>query len=581
MKHKTLIIFKLRHRNKSWIGIKNFVPLNSWNTIKSLSISTYSKSYKCWYIPYTKEAFRTFKQLKISYVSLFKTGTIGQLSPNDVPTGIGVEPPNSVIPPKRKKNKDADIIGKTTNEEIKIRWSNQFFYLKMPYKKEDVAYVKSLTSSYWDSDQVHWVIKSTIINTKRLQEYFGLWSEKEYDKLILLLSTAEKPKLVTFFISPEYQKKLLVKIEGFGASVSRIKKEPDRKYDNYYKKWILPWSKKTYDQLKLYYHEMGYKVIDRVPQAAKVYEAELRTHKDKLQYLHNKYPSWYRGKIINFSQMMVRQRYSWKSITTYTGKVARYIEFYKGQDIDELTANEANNYLSHISKMEISNSLLNITLSAIKLYYEKIVHDSTFRLDRLERPRKHRSLPTILSIREVDAMLKSISNLKHLSLLYVIYGGGLRLAEVLNLRVQDILWDRNQIHIRSGKGNKDRMVMLSQTLKELMHRYFNDYKPQYWLFEGADKKSRYSSSSVQKMVKTAAIKAGITRKVTPHTLRHCFATHLMDHGTDTRYIQELLGHKDIRTTLIYTHVTTSSIKRIESPLDKIRKEGDGSKKWNG
>ena len=373
---------------------------------------------------------------------------------------------------------------------------------------------------------------------------------------------------------------MLIKIIGYGASVSRIKKVPDRKYDDHYKKWIVPWSKKSYEQLKTYYTEMGYKVIDRVPQAAKVYEKQLRTHREKLQYLQNKYPSWYREKIIAYSQMMVRQRYSWKSITSYTGKLAKYIEFYKGQDIDALTDNEANHYLSQIAKKEVSNSLLNITLSSIKLYYQKIAYDATFHLDRLERPRKGRTLPTILSVREVDSMFRSIKNLKHLSLLYVIYGGGLRLAEVLNLRVQDIIWDRNQIHIKSGKGNKDRMVMLSQILKELLQRYFNDYKPQYWLFEGADKKSKYTASSVQKMVKTAAYKAGISRKVTPHTLRHCFATHLMDNGTDTRYIQELLGHKDIRTTLIYTHVTTSSIKSIESPLDQINRSGYTVKKRN-
>jgi len=512
---------------------------------------------------------------------LSKIGTIGKLSPNDVRTDIGVDSPNTAIPVVRKFKKDADIIGKTANKEFRIRWTNKSFYLKIPYKEKEVKFLKSLTSSYWDSNQKHWAIKSTIINTKMLQEYFSYWSKKEFDKLIMLISTRENPKVVTFFTSPEYHQKLLIKIIGYGASVSRIKQVPDRIYDKHYRKWILPWSKKTYEQLKLYYHEMDYQVIDRVPQAAKIYEKELRTHREKLQFLQNKYPLWFREKIITYSQMMVRQRYSWKSITSYTGKLARYIEFYKGQDIDQLTDSEANQYLSHIAKMEVSNSLINITLSAIKLYYQKIAFQSNFYLDRLERPRKGKTLPTILSVREVDSMFKSIKNLKHLSLLYVIYGGGLRLAEVLNLRVQDILWDRNQIHIKSGKGNKDRMVMLSQTLKELLQRYFNDYKPQYWLFEGADRKSKYTASSVQKMVKTAASKAGISRKVSPHTLRHCFATHLMDNGTDTRYIQELLGHKDIRTTLIYTHVTTSSIKSIESPLDQIKRSGYTVKKRNG
>lgn len=580
MDRTELIIFKLEHKRQFWIGIKNFALENSWKKVKTMPISKYSKTHRCWYIPYTKESYYLFQMLKIPYNCQNTIGTIGKLSPNDVPTAIGESTPNSAVPVVRKFKKDADIIEKSNNAQTNIRWTNKTIYLQIPYVKKDVEFLKSLQKSFWDSKLKKWVIASTLANVKKIQSHFEAWNNFEYDK-ILKLSINKDPNVVCFFTSLEYQNKLLVKITGFGASVSRIKEVPNREYDKHYKKWIIPWSTKTYQQLKIYYEEIGYKIIDRVPKDKTSYEKELRTHHARLQYLHNKFPISYREKIIKYSELLLRQRYSWKSINSYTGKLAKYIEFYNGQDIDTLTEEDANYYLSQLAKKEVSNSLLNVTLSAIKLYYLKIAYHPSFNIERLERPRKRKNLPSILSVREVDNIFRSIKNLKHLCVLYTIYGGGLRLSEVINLKVQDVLWDRNQIQIKSGKGNKDRMVMLSQALKELLKQYFNEYKPQYWLFEGADKKTQYSSSSIQKMVRTAVKKVGISRKVTPHTLRHCFATHLMDNGTDTRYIQELLGHKDIRTTLIYTHVTTSNIKTIQSPLDQMNGGGYKVKKRNG
>lgn len=204
MEGNKLTIFKLNHRDEFWIGIRNFTPLNSWKKIRSLSISHYSKSHSCWYIPYTKEAFKIFQDLNIPYTSLSKIGTIGKLSPNDVPTDIGEDSPKSAIPKVRKFKKDADIIGYKSNEKFKIRWTNKSYFLKLPYKKQDVAFIKSLTSSFWDPKLKLWIIKSTIINTKMLQEYFGFWNKTELAKILMLISTSENPKVVTFFTSPEY-----------------------------------------------------------------------------------------------------------------------------------------------------------------------------------------------------------------------------------------------------------------------------------------------------------------------------------------------------------------------------------------
>ncbi|MBC6994082.1 tyrosine-type recombinase/integrase [Neolewinella lacunae] len=204
-----------------------------------------------------------------------------------------------------------------------------------------------------------------------------------------------------------------------------------------------------------------------------------------------------------------------------------------------------------------------------EFYYDKAIFRPDFSLEQVQRPRKSLTLPSVLSIQEIDRLLRASENLKHLTILYTLYGSGLRLAELLALRLTDVHWERHQLLVREGKGRKDRVVMLSQQLKAMLQQYFEAYQPKGWLFNGQDGENPYSPRSVQAVVRACARRAGIHRKVTPHTLRHCFATHLLERGTDVRYILELLGYKDIKTTLLYTHVSDQHLRSIVSPLDDL------------
>lgn len=154
-------------------------------------------------------------------------------------------------------------------------------------------------------------------------------------------------------------------------------------------------------------------------------------------------------------------------------------------------------------------------------------------------------------------------------MLYLAYGAGLRSGEIINLKVHDIKREEEQIWVRQGKGSKDRIVMLSNSVRDLISEYLNEYQVKYWLFEGAGEGARYSSKSLSTLFRRACDKAGLSERFTLHSLRHSFATHLLDAGTDERIIQELLGHQDIKTTLIYTHVSRKSLSRIKSPLDTL------------
>ena len=212
-----------------------------------------------------------------------------------------------------------------------------------------------------------------------------------------------------------------------------------------------------------------------------------------------------------------------------------------------------------------SNSYINIAINSIKFYYE-IVQGMPNRLYRIERPRAKKKLPSVLSKEDVKSMIESTNNLKHRCIISLLYSAGLRRSELLNLKLNDIDSSRMLIHVIDSKGNKDRYTLLSKnTLKDL-RLYFKQWKPSNYLFE-SPKKGKYSPNSVGKIVVNAAIKAGIKKQVTAHTLRHSFATHLLEAGTDLRYIQLLLGHNSTKTTEIYTHVAKSSFDSIKNPLD--------------
>ena len=221
--------------------------------------------------------------------------------------------------------------------------------------------------------------------------------------------------------------------------------------------------------------------------------------------------------------------------------------------------------LALVETKKISRSYQNQSINALKFYWEHVLgHDR--QLFELSRPKKIEKLPEVISIEEVQKILKATPNLKHKAMLTTIYSAGLRIGELLNLRIGDIDSDGMRIWVREGKGVKDRMTVLSPMLLKLLRIYFIKHRPMQYLFEGPDGKP-YSGSSVRKVLQRAVKKANIHKSVRPHTLRHSFATHLLENGTNLRYIQALLGHTSAKTTEIYTHVSTKVLEEVKSPLD--------------
>lgn len=276
-----------------------------------------------------------------------------------------------------------------------------------------------------------------------------------------------------------------------------------------------------------------------------------------------------------YLEILVRKRYSQNTIQTYVTYMRSFMGEFMDRDLDTITTQEINDYIIKLIRTKgISPSQQNQRINAIKFYYEKVAGLDK-QLYYIDRPKKSRMLPRVLSEQEVLSILKSISNLKHKAIIATIYSAGLRRSELIQLRKQDVFFDRKIIFIRGAKGKKDRTSVLAESLTITLKKYLQEYRPNYWLFEGVNR-NRYSATSIGKILNKGAKKAGLEKKVTPHMLRHSFATHLLEHGVDIRYIQTILGHGSSKTTEIYTHVSKESLAKIKSPLDTLLQENKSS-----
>lgn len=259
------------------------------------------------------------------------------------------------------------------------------------------------------------------------------------------------------------------------------------------------------------------------------------------------------------------KRYANNTVRTYVSCFESFINYYKELNVDHINENDIRLYLQKLIQEKCSNSYLNQSINAIKFYYE-VVLEMPNRFYGVERPRVENRLPKVLSKEEVLALINNTNNIKHRCVASLLYSAGLRRSEVLNLKPEDIDGKRMVIRVGSGKGNKDRYTILSHTLLKDLRKYYIKWRPAKYLFEGPFGQ-QYSGESVAKIVVEAAKRAKIKKRVTPHMLRHSFATHLLESGTDLRYIQVLLGHSSTKTTEVYTHVATNVYFNIKNPLD--------------
>ncbi len=272
--------------------------------------------------------------------------------------------------------------------------------------------------------------------------------------------------------------------------------------------------------------------------------------------------------MLKYVEILQLKAYSLSTINTYRNEFAQLLQTLKGNNVDDLDAERLRSYFLYcINVLKLSENTMHSRINAVKFYFEQILKREKFFIE-IPRPKKPSILPKVIDVKDIKKLFVVTENLKHQVILKLCYGMGLRVSEIVNLKITDIDSQRMQVLVEQAKGKKDRYVNLPQSILEQLRAYYTEYKPKKYLFEG-QYGEQYSIRSCQQVFQDAMQKAKINKKVGIHGLRHSFATHLLENGTDVKFIQELLGHNDIKTTLRYTHVSKKSLANIKSPLDNL------------
>jgi len=272
-----------------------------------------------------------------------------------------------------------------------------------------------------------------------------------------------------------------------------------------------------------------------------------------------------------FIQQLQLKAYSPSTIKTYRNEFIQLLQILKTKPVDDLTADDIKRYMVYAMQKEgIKENTAHSRINAIKFYFEQVLGREKFFWE-IPRPKKAMQLPKVFSQDDIASIINSVTNKKHKVMLMLAYSAGLRVSEVVSLKTFDVDSKRMTIFIRAAKGKKDRQVSLSAVLLVMLRAYAVEYKPDKkgYLFEGSIKGTAYSSRSLQEVLQAAKKKAGVLKPGSIHSLRHSFATHLIEKGTDVTMIQKLLGHNDLKTTMLYLHTSNKDLLKIISPLDDL------------
>lgn len=547
-------IFKVIHKGQSRIKID--FPYNQHFTaiIKQIKDARWSQQLNAWHIPDDKSSFYRLKTL---FPEVRFEGEQDTLIPNIVQTVSEEATYQTLV----QNSMPFSSIDKT---KIYVEVIGRKIIVKMPKNEIDIKFILSMRYSRWEKTQCFWCIPHYPGNLEMIKNYFGerLYHLKVHEEIETPIpNTSNK---ITFhknevLVYKTTTKRLKV-IFGYIPELSNVLKTiPYHVWDVKNKWWTIPYTQQYLEELKRH--------IARLNLVLRYEEQNPNT--EKINRVNPYELPNYRYCPEEYQLKLTELRYSSNTIKLYTGLFEEFINYYPTFDIKAIDETMIIKFLRYlVTERKISTTYQNQSINAIKFYYEKVLGGQR-KFYFIDRPKKEKTLPPVFSTEEVRTILKATENLKHKAILMTIYSAGLRISEAINLKIKDIDSERMQIRIEQAKGKRDRYTLLAEKTLELLRQYFKVYRPQTWLFEGLKLGEQYSTRSIQNIFHASLQKAGITKDVTVHTLRHSFATHLLENGTDLRYIQSLLGHSSSKTTELYTHITTKGFDQIKSPVDQL------------
>lgn len=572
MSRSNIAIEPITHRGEKRWALNFGYEKKLVDKIKQIPGRRWSETRKCWHLPIDPEIAEALTaispDLNLTPEANFRT----RLSSN---TPDNTDIPFSSTTVQGRPRHKVDIRPKIKPDHIALRGG--YLAIKLAYKQEEVVFLRSLESAYWHKTEGCWVMKASEGNLRALQERYQYWEQSDYKKLEGILTTPENNSLANtssglqglcarVVAHPTLEDWLKVNFPYRVDTIAAVKRIAGRRYSKAEGGWLIPNQTQFVKELAGYFSDVGVTLYYQGVKFA--VGMDRRDWSTRQKHLLEKLETNEKDIVRAYTDLLIGMRYSWNTIKTYTACFKRYLERLGEEGLADRNREEIQEYCNDLAKSNIALSTLNQHINAIKFYYEKVLNQPRT-VYELKRPRKNNRLPSVLSAGELRRLFAVIENKKHQTMVYIAYSAGLRVSEVCQLQTRDIDLERMTIHIVNSKGSKDRMVPLSPVLVGLLQAYLLEYQPTTWLFAGQLPGEPYSVRSLQTIFRRAKEKAGVRKGVTFHSLRHSYATHLLESGTDVRLIQELLGHSDIKTTLKYTHVSQQTLQKVRSPFDDL------------
>lgn len=563
---------KIWHREQWVIGI--FFPYNPeiQAVLKSIR-AVYSKTHRCWYVPYDKPHYELLQQHFSEIEFLSSNQSMAEPSALDLPSiakselPLGTEPQGN---PEHSADNFARNLGWKLMDPVGKYWTFQLQYYSEISKK-----LLKIKGVYWnETHRCYFALRHAKVK-HQIEEVLqtpDLLQTNFYQK-----DASATSGIVSLKIHPEDVAWMRVYLPNVASIHYVLKRMQMSKYSNTHQCYLLPAAPSVAENLWLHLEPYQVEIISSLPE--NYLKAKHLPNRKRVQLtqakalLLDQAPEYAKEEVMDYLDRLLAMNYSSSTIRTYTQNFIKFLKDHPDADWSSLEERTIVRYLSGMMQRGLSATSGHSMVNALLFYYQQVLGKKKFEL-LLPRPKLEKKLPAVLTMEECLQIFRAVDNPKHKLLLLIGYGAGLRVSEIVGLKWEDILFAEHKIHLKNAKGKKDRMVMLPYSIVHSLEAYRQVYPKAVYVFEGQYAGEPYSTTSVQTVMRNALKKVGLNKKATVHTLRHSFATHLLEAGTDIRYIQKILGHASIKTTTVYTHISKGAMDRIESPLDRIAQQAD-------
>ena len=562
---------KIHHRGNYQIGIT--FGYNQHLIAKVRRIGAFwSKTHKCWYMLYNKENYnlilRNFDDVEI----VRDEDNERRIEPAVIrhETVHIAETISEIRSDIQAEHKEA-----TPEIASKIVFSGnagKYWILKVPFQANLTPKLMDIKGVFWNKQQKAFFVLRHVNVKIRVEALLGIGEifPTEYFNLETVVSDPNTFMELNVY-GPD-KKWMILSCPPVPYLIEQIQRWEGSRFSNSQKAYLLNATPAVLENLQKISEELNIPIRNNLPiRYLSKYKAMNRKEskfKNLRENLLQQVPVTAQTYTLAMLDYMMAQNYSSNTIQNYIKSFNLFQRVNCYQNPDVLTEMQIVRHLAGMTEKGLSASSLSMLVNALLYYFRTVLKRDSFEIN-LPRPRKEHHLPTVLTMEECFRIFRSVDNPKHKLLLLVGYGAGLRRSEIVALKWADILFDEHKIHVKQAKGNKDRMVMLPYSIVAYLRDYRNLYPSDDWVFTGQYKGEALSARTVQQVMHDAVAKAGLEKEATVHTLRHSFATHLLESGTDIRYIQQLMGHSSIKTTMIYTHITPKAERKIVSPLDNL------------